>query len=927
MAVGDEIYLRGDSNRDGSVRVLQLANTGDSDLPNFALQVLEGGRWRDVEFRNSVGGSAGTLVDGDYGDISITAGLWRIEDGAVDFDTMQNRSAGTFIGRELGAGTGRPQEISAAEAIDILEPVLGPAVAGSLVTPQGATSGRALLTKLADILTPEDFGAIGDNTSHPLSETYGLLATAQVDYPAATALSEQKDWCALKYMFETSGGKNFWCPGKYYLTQTGLQHVIRPQINHRCIWGPDSSVNYGELWAFPVFATLEKRGVHWTGLNLIARGVYDPAGYANGLPNFTNAEFQSQVGAMIAAGGAMNAAFIVAGTDDSSFKRCTIRHANGGQFFCNLNVGLLVQQHVTSGAPCKNLRFHDWVIDDCVHSSLIAGSDYIEMVGFRRNRYDQNYETTWAAGHLIYLTNHNVGHSNAVFRDIVDDGFYTGSDSYPFTTNVGTNLVTVDPSVVPLPASWANDQPIIFLGDKPPAPLIRDKMYYLKEWNSTDKTFKVAETPWQAATPDTTITLTEAGGGSCRVAPAAPHFTINARYAHNSQFENVKSRCGGGLASVHNTDNTTLRDMSYDARIVSGAPTAITATGGTLGTWAPTRKGALQNLRLVVVSGPGRGQKRRIKQYLGTRAFELDTPWDVGNLPTTGSVIEVGTRYQGNVAPLHMPYTVATAESGIERVRFNGLSIMGEFGNNPAIHQDSPVDGTVPKSTGLRMRDTEIYIDISRHATSAWAIFRCANLDLEMEVETTGAWPAGEKGNESFGAGSTGIARIMRKGGAEAFSRQVPAANCDLDLIYLTKNGKPIPYVGTWATLAATRGTRVRTVPVEGLFGATSYTLSGAATTAIANFGALDYSGLYEVTGIAQNTARTEVARIVALVNLTKGTSAQVTAAAVTAIAGTSMSAAAITCTSDGVLSATITHGGTITGATVSWSYRLLHAH
>lgn len=41
-----------------------------------------------------------------------------------------------------------------------------------------------------------DFGAIADGTSHPLSETYGTLAAAQAVYPAALALSDEKDWCA-----------------------------------------------------------------------------------------------------------------------------------------------------------------------------------------------------------------------------------------------------------------------------------------------------------------------------------------------------------------------------------------------------------------------------------------------------------------------------------------------------------------------------------------------------------------------------------------------------------------------------------------------------------------------------------------------------------------------------------------------------------
>lgn len=46
------------------------------------------------------------------------------------------------------------------------------------------------------VLRPQQFGAIGDNESHPLSEKFATLATAQVVYPHATALTDEIDWCA-----------------------------------------------------------------------------------------------------------------------------------------------------------------------------------------------------------------------------------------------------------------------------------------------------------------------------------------------------------------------------------------------------------------------------------------------------------------------------------------------------------------------------------------------------------------------------------------------------------------------------------------------------------------------------------------------------------------------------------------------------------
>ena len=43
-----------------------------------------------------------------------------------------------------------------------------------------------------------DFGAIGDGTSHPLSEQFATLEAAQAVYPAAVALTDEIDWCAIK---------------------------------------------------------------------------------------------------------------------------------------------------------------------------------------------------------------------------------------------------------------------------------------------------------------------------------------------------------------------------------------------------------------------------------------------------------------------------------------------------------------------------------------------------------------------------------------------------------------------------------------------------------------------------------------------------------------------------------------------------------
>ena len=48
------------------------------------------------------------------------------------------------------------------------------------------------------LLNPQDFGAVGDGASHPLSNYYSTLAQAQVLYPHAVSLNDEIDWAAIQ---------------------------------------------------------------------------------------------------------------------------------------------------------------------------------------------------------------------------------------------------------------------------------------------------------------------------------------------------------------------------------------------------------------------------------------------------------------------------------------------------------------------------------------------------------------------------------------------------------------------------------------------------------------------------------------------------------------------------------------------------------
>ena len=64
------------------------------------------------------------------------------------------------------------------------------------------SNGRTQKQKNLDLVTPFDFGAIGDGVYHKLSEKYTTLAEAQVKYPTAQSLDDSIDLCALEALFD-----------------------------------------------------------------------------------------------------------------------------------------------------------------------------------------------------------------------------------------------------------------------------------------------------------------------------------------------------------------------------------------------------------------------------------------------------------------------------------------------------------------------------------------------------------------------------------------------------------------------------------------------------------------------------------------------------------------------------------------------------
>ncbi len=114
---------------------------------------------------------------------SITSGGGISSFTACVGDAMfPNLKAGTNVAYSFNAGT-HQTEIN---------------VTGSLGAISSLTASvHEMVTEQSGIRYIQDYGAVGDGTPHPLSETYASLTAAIVDYPYATALTDQKDYLAL----------------------------------------------------------------------------------------------------------------------------------------------------------------------------------------------------------------------------------------------------------------------------------------------------------------------------------------------------------------------------------------------------------------------------------------------------------------------------------------------------------------------------------------------------------------------------------------------------------------------------------------------------------------------------------------------------------------------------------------------------------
>lgn len=162
-----------------------------------------------------------TYVDDSLANKTHNSLLGRDADGAHPTSAILDASGVTQ--QQVNDLTGAPYRVKAGGYSIGERVVLGSGdivkstVAGNTVDPNVDMTGWVNVNSASQIvdasglnqqevnslaLTPNHFGAIGDNVYHKLSERYETLEDAQVDYPSAQSLNDSIDLVALEAFFE-----------------------------------------------------------------------------------------------------------------------------------------------------------------------------------------------------------------------------------------------------------------------------------------------------------------------------------------------------------------------------------------------------------------------------------------------------------------------------------------------------------------------------------------------------------------------------------------------------------------------------------------------------------------------------------------------------------------------------------------------------
>jgi len=317
------------------------------------------------------------------------------------------------------------------------------------MTPHSHDAAASLANHLAldKVINVEDFGAIGDGRSHPLSASYASLAAARAVYPSAQSLSDETDWAAIQRALDSaSSGSLVYFPstpnGAFYRINRSLRiplhngvvlkgdglrasqiRQLAPgqdvlQVN--ATWGPPSTLINGVV--------VEDLNVHGNGnapfgLRLAAVGRF----------RINRCRFES----CTSAGVLMDDSLIGAVTNnDFDHNLDGLRWKNGGHSSPNAIdvIGNTFENQGGIGANMNDgangIHFAGNVVEGCAKGGLYLGQDCtgITVLG---NYFEQN-RTAASASFDIF-----VGATSYAKGVVIDGNYFNGrsrgaaDDYYP----------------------------------------------------------------------------------------------------------------------------------------------------------------------------------------------------------------------------------------------------------------------------------------------------------------------------------------------------------------------------------------------------------------------------------------------------------------------------------------------------------------
>lgn len=144
-----------------------------------------------------------SFEDGSTLTLPNDALLWRSNGEYYRWSGALPKTVPSGSTPESTGGVGQGAWIGIGDAA--LKTMLASSTGASMI---GMAAGGTL-QQIIHYVTPEQFGAIGDGTVHPLSERYSSLAAAQAVYPHVTSLTQTIDWAACQAAENYARGK---CP-------------------------------------------------------------------------------------------------------------------------------------------------------------------------------------------------------------------------------------------------------------------------------------------------------------------------------------------------------------------------------------------------------------------------------------------------------------------------------------------------------------------------------------------------------------------------------------------------------------------------------------------------------------------------------------------------------------------------------------------